>query len=56
MSEHTLLTVISKVFHISWKEQGPEVVYLKGLAAEFAEDPSKGNTQNRHIQSYTHNY
>ncbi|XP_072174441.1 ubiquitin conjugation factor E4 B-like [Diadema setosum] len=41
VSEHTLLTVISKVFNVSWKEQGPNVVYLKELATEFAEDPSK---------------
>ncbi|XP_063965881.1 ubiquitin conjugation factor E4 B-like isoform X2 [Lytechinus pictus] len=41
VSEHTLLMVMSKVFHISWKEQGSGVLYLKGLAAEFAEDPTK---------------
>ncbi|XP_030843161.1 ubiquitin conjugation factor E4 B isoform X2 [Strongylocentrotus purpuratus] len=41
VSEHTLLVVMSKVFHISWREQGSGVLYLKELAAEFAEDPSK---------------
>ncbi|XP_022090328.1 ubiquitin conjugation factor E4 B-like isoform X2 [Acanthaster planci] len=40
-SEAELLQVVSRVFHVSWKEQGKDVVYLAGLATEFAEEPEQ---------------
>ncbi|XP_038076555.1 ubiquitin conjugation factor E4 B-like [Patiria miniata] len=41
LSEAELLQVVSRVFHVSWKEQGRDVVYLPGLATEFAEEPEQ---------------
>ena len=42
ISEDQLLHTVSRVFRVSWKEQGRDVVYLTGIAAEFAEEPDQG--------------
>ncbi|XP_071805789.1 ubiquitin conjugation factor E4 B-like isoform X1 [Asterias amurensis] len=41
LSEADLLQMVSRIFRVSWKEQGRDVVYLAGLATEFAEEPEQ---------------
>lgn len=36
-TEEVVLQAVSHIFKISWREQGPGVIYLEGLASEFAE-------------------
>ncbi|PIK41647.1 putative ubiquitin conjugation factor E4 B [Apostichopus japonicus] len=37
-TEEVILQTICQVFKVSWREQGPGVIYLEGLASEFAEN------------------
>lgn len=41
-TEEVILQTICQVFKVSWREQGPGVIYLEGLASEFAENIENG--------------
>ncbi|XP_038629728.1 ubiquitin conjugation factor E4 B isoform X4 [Scyliorhinus canicula] len=44
VSEEQALSVICKIFRVSWKERDRDVIFLPGLAAEFKQNVKEGST------------